>query len=245
LKVIAVVNQKGGVAKTTTVAQLAWGLIDKGKKVLVIDCDPQGNLSQSVGANINRNTKTIYDWIGCNKQRTSSFEKTVQKLKSGIDIIPSTQEFTAAEIDLLKNYSREYFLKRAIEDIPREYDYILLDSPPNLGMITINVLVASDEILIPAKPEKLSHDGCNKKLRINGFLITMIDNRRNSLDLIDLLADYANATKSKLYQSRIRNSAAVSKAPEYCMSVYELDPKSIGAEDYRAFVSEFLGEVNE
>lgn len=251
-KVIAIVNQKGGVAKTTTTATLAWGLASAGKSVLVCDCDPQGNLSQSMGAKLAKDSLTIYEWLGCSAVPIS-FEKVVQHI-GAIDIVPATIKLSKAEIALTQVLNRETVLSKALKQIKARYDYVLLDSPPSLGLLTINILTAADEVLIPSKPEYLSFEGvemlidtikdikenCNAKLKINGFLITMYDKRREVSDWVDMLGDLAAATHSVLYAARVRNTAAIANAPAFATSVFEYAATSIGAQDYKEFLTEFL-----
>lgn len=250
-KIIALVNQKGGVAKTTTTAQLAWGLKRAGKKVLCLDCDPQGSLTRSMGCSSER-APTVYEWLGC-ASVAYSFEDTVRNI-GGIDLLPADNRLAKAELYLTTVLKREAVLLKALKPLKARYDYILLDSPPSLGLLTINILTAADEVLVPAKPEYLSFEGvelliktikdiksnCNSKLQINGFLITLYDKRRDVADWVDMLSDVAAKTRSVLYTTRIRNSASVANAPAYASSVSDCAAGSIGAQDYNDFIQEFL-----
>lgn len=262
-KIIAMVNQKGGVAKTTTTANLAWGLADAGKRVLAIDFDPQGNLSTLMGAQINHDkhgineTPTAFEWLLSHKidGKAIPFADVVQHC-DGVDLIPTEVNLAQAEMLLQGQIARERFLTNAINEIPKtyDYDYILIDSPPSLGLLTINILTAATDVLVPLKPEFLCYQGasilmntiadikreCNSKIKLTGFLITMIDTRRNSDDVLDLIQNLAESAGSKVYNSKIRYNAATADVSSYSTSIYKFKPNSIGAQDYAAFVKEFL-----
>lgn len=252
MKTIGIVNQKGGVGKTTTTMNLAYGLSRAGKKVLCIDFDPQGNLSTSMGAIIQSKTPTVFEWLGLNG--TANTEKVTQSL-GGVDLIPAFITFAQAEQLLSNKLSRETFLKRAIQTLNKKYDFILIDSPPSLGNLIINVAVAADELLIPLKAEFLSYIGLeqllrtaeeikdlfNPKLHINGFLITMYDARRKNEEILDLIISLAEVKRTKVYQNIIRQGAAQAQASLLARNIYDYDNKSNVAIDYQSFVDEFLG----
>ena len=251
-KVIALVNQKGGVGKTTTTAHLAWGLALKGKKVLAVDFDPQSNLSMGMGASVNPSTPTVLEWLGV-AGAEKPFEQVVQNCK-GVDVMPSSIMLESGELALHQEIGREFLLKTQLKAIKNKYDYILIDCRPSLGILTLNALVAADEVLIPIKADYFSlpavsqifntvkaiKSKCNDRLKINGFVITMADKRRNIEDYHDNFAALADSVKSKVYETQIRQNAAAADVPSFEMSLYEYKPNSLAAKDYLAFVDEFL-----
>ncbi|MCL2370780.1 MAG: ParA family protein [Firmicutes bacterium] len=251
-KIIALVNQKGGVGKTTTTAHLAWGLAKKGKKVLAIDFDPQGNLTMGMGATRHKATPTVLEWLEIG-EKSKSFNEVVQKCGS-VDLLPANIILDHAEQVLHNKLSREYILKNRLKQHTKDYDYILIDCRPSLGILTINALVAADEVLIPIKADYYSlpaveqilttvqmiKTSCNDKLKVNGFVVTMADKRRNIDDYYDLFIDLANTVKSKVYKTQIRQNAAAADVPSYEMSLFDYKPNSLAAVDYKALVEEFL-----
>ncbi|MCL2370241.1 MAG: ParA family protein [Firmicutes bacterium] len=250
-KVIALVNQKGGVGKTTTAAHLAWGLAKKGKKVLAIDFDPQGNLSMGMGAKL-KNKGTVIDWLEIG-DTPKSFKEVVQNC-GGVDLLPANILLDNAELSLYNELSREYVLKNRLKDVKSKYDYILIDCRPSLGTLTVNALVAADEVLIPIKADFFSlpavsqlfqsvkriKERCNDKLKFNGFVVTMADKRRNLDDYNDNFNALAHSVKSKVYKTQIRQNAAAADVPSYEQSLYDYKPNSLAAQDYLALVEEFL-----
>ncbi|MCL2061512.1 MAG: AAA family ATPase [Firmicutes bacterium] len=255
MKVIALVNQKGGVAKTTTAASLAWGLNQKGKRVLAVDFDPQGNLSSSMGAKLPTTVPSAFEWIGCDPKATAPFKAVVQSC-DGVDLIPADYRLAQAEVFLMQRLNRERFLDKAINSLPKNvYDYVIIDSPPSLGLLTVNILTAADEVLIPLKPEWLCYEGAralietirsirdevNPRLHVKGFLLTMTDRRRNVEDITDLVRELADGIKSKLFERQIRLNVAAADVASFQQSIYKYKPQSIAAEDYTSFVDEFLG----
>jgi chromosome partitioning protein len=256
MKILAIVNQKGGVGKTTTTAQLAWGLANRGYKVLAIDLDPQGNLSAGMGAVIKAGTPTVMEWLGLNRDgKETPADKIIQHC-DGVDLIPANIYLDSGETELLQRYTRELCLIRHIRRVRGGYDYVLIDCRPSLGLLTVNALTAANEVIVPIKSDFYSLQvleqlldtvteirlHCNPKLQYNGFLITMLDSRRNTTEFLSVLTAVAGAAGGKVYTTRIRLSAAAADAPGAAQSVYEYKPKSIAAADYNAFTEEFLYE---
>lgn len=260
MKIIGLVLHKGGVGKTTTVSALGYGLANKGKRVLFIDADPQGNLTNSI-MQVNENQLTSFEWLSISKSNSADFYDTVVKVGENVHMIPTTIALAEAEVQLTSKMGREMFLKKAISRIPpNKFDYVIIDSQPSLGLLTINVLCACDEIIIPFRPEKYSVDGCktlantvydvqqmaNPNLKVRGFLVTMKDNRRNTNQkYIDAVAEIAKDVESSVFSSQIRAAVAASEAPDKGQSLFDYAPKADVTADYQAFVDEYLkGEAN-
>ncbi|MDR3319187.1 MAG: ParA family protein [Clostridiales bacterium] len=252
MKIIAVANQTGGVGKTTTTAHLAWGLAKKGKRVLVVDFDPQGNLSSGMGALTGAEQATVLEWLGLGAS-PAEFSATVRH-SSGVDILPANIYLDSGELLLYRQLGRERCLDKRLKPLRGRYDYVLIDCRPSLGLLTINALTAADEVLVPMRADFYSipaveqlivsikeiRENCNPRLKYNGFLITMLDKRRNTEDYIANFADLAESVKTKLYSAQIRLNAAAADVPSYSMSLYEYKPTSNAAADYAAFTEEFL-----
>ncbi len=243
--VIAVANHKGGVGKTTTVASLGAGLSKKGKKVLLIDLDPQANLTQSFS--IQGSQKTIYGALrgiyGLNIE---------MPLKKNLGLIPSTLDLSGAETELSSETGREYILKELIEPARASYDYILIDAPPSLGLLTLNALASADQLLIPIEAQYLALQGLTKllevtekikkrinpKLRICGVLITKYDKRKIlNREVGESIAEHF---KDKAFKIRIRDNVALAEAPAQGKDIFAYSPKSYGAQDYEALTKEIL-----
>ena len=251
MKIIGLVNQKGGVAKTTTASALAYGLARRGKKVLLIDFDPQGNLTTSCGVSVDENNPPVFSFLGITKNNVVPY-----KLEDRLDFIGSGIGLETANMVLAGKPCRELYLNRALKAVSDQYDYVIIDSNPSLSIITLNVLSACDDIVVPFKPEFNSEKGVellidtveeirqiNAKLRIRGFLATMADKRRNSTEQsVAHVEEYAKACGSKVYASRIRQSVVAADAPMAGVSVYDYRPGSPLVADYANFVEEFLKE---
>ena len=245
-KVITISNHKGGVGKTTSAINIGAGLNSLGKTVLLIDLDPQANLSQSLG--LIDQEKNIYGAI-----RGEYPLEPVEVLK-GLDVIPSTLDLSGAEIELSGEAGREYILKELIEPLKRSYDYIIIDSPPSLGLLTINSFTASDEVFIPLQAQYLALQGLtkllevidkikkrlNKKLRVGGVFITQYDNRKVlNRDVVETIKKHF---KSEVFKSKIRDNVALAEAPTQGLDIFRYNAKSYGAEDYLALCKEMLKE---
>lgn len=247
--VLSVANQKGGVGKTTTSVNLSACMAYMGKKVLLIDIDPQGNATSGVGIDKGEVDECIYNVLVEDVHPKDVIKPTdVERL----DVIPSTIQLAGAEIELVPTISREVRLARALEKIKDEYDYIIIDCPPSLGLLTINALTASDSVIIPVQCEYYALEGLsqllntvrlvqkhlNHDLMIEGVLLTMLDARTNlGLQVIDEVKKYF---RDKVYQTIIPRNVRLSEAPSYGKPIIIYDPKSRGAEVYLELAKEVM-----
>ncbi len=246
--VITVTNQKGGIGKTTTSSTLISGLTSRGKKVLGVDLDPQGNLGFSLGIEI-EDTATIYDVFKENVGVTRAIART----DSG-DVIPSNILLSGAELEFSRP-GREFLLRDALADIQHLYDYIIVDTPPALNILTVNAYVASNCLIIPMVPEILSLLGVtqlketvdtvtrfyNKNLTVLGILLTKYNKQLNlSKEVLELAESIAEQLNSRVFKAKIRQSVAVAEAPAHCQSILDYAPKSNPALDYQEFIDEIL-----
>ena len=260
-KVIAVANQKGGVGKTTTSISLGIALRNKGKKVLLVDFDPQGDLTISMGW---QNPDDIPDTIttlmnDVIEDKPLNYRNTILKHQEGVDVIPSNLELSSLEVALVNVMSRENVMKNVLEPLKEKYDYIIMDCSPNLGMLTINSLAAADKVIIPVASQFLAAKGMNhllstilrvKKqinpnLEIGGILITMVDNRTNlSKRMIsDLRTEHG--VPFKVFKSVIPTIIKVAEASEEGQSIFAYDPKGKATEAYNNFADELLNYERE
>ncbi|HOE56371.1 MAG TPA: AAA family ATPase [Bacillota bacterium] len=248
-KSIAVFNQKGGVGKTTTVINLCACLADKGKKVLMIDIDPQGNTTSGVGIDKTALEKTIYDILINNEDPKDCIIDTKRK---NLFIIPSSVQLAGAEIELTEVQKRELKLRECIEGIKSDFDYVFVDCPPSLGLLSINALSAVDSVLIPIQCEyyalegvgqlmntiKLVKKSLNPDLDVEGVVLSMFDGRTNlSIQVVDEVKKYF---KGKVYTTLIPRNVRLAEAPSHGMSIIEYDIKSKGAESYMDLADEFI-----
>ncbi|WP_069651085.1 ParA family protein [Caloranaerobacter ferrireducens] len=253
-KIIAVFNQKGGVGKTTTNVNLTACLARKGKKILVIDIDPQGNTTSGFGINKNEVEISIYDSIinGVDIRKT-----IINTEVENLYLVPSNVELAGAEIELTKRPDRELALRNVIKDIRNDYDYIFIDCPPSLGLLTINSLVAVDSVLIPIQCEYYALEGVsqlmdtirlvkkslNPDLEIEGVVLSMFDGRTNlSIQVVDEVKKYF---KGKVYTTIIPRNVRLAEAPSHGLPIIDYDPKSRGAEAYMELAEEFLEYVED
>ena len=247
-KIISVANQKGGVGKTTTSITLSSMLAQKNKKVLLIDADPQGNASSGVGIEKNIE-KSVYDLL---VEDTSVNEIVKESNIKNLKVCPSNINLAGAEVELVSMMSREQRLKEKIEEVRGEYDYIIIDCPPSLGLITLNAFTASNSVLIPIQCEYYALEGLgqlintinlvkkhlNKSLEVEGALLTMYDIRTNlSNQVVNEVKKYFG---DKVYKTVIPRNVKLSEAPSYGMPITLYDSKSKGAKSYDKFVKEFL-----
>ncbi len=243
-KIISISNHKGGVGKTTSSLNIGAGLAIENKKVLLIDLDPQANLSQSLG--VENAEKTIYGSL------REQYDLSPVKINDNLDLIPSTLDLSGAEVELSAEAGREYILKELIEKVKSKYDYVIIDTPPSLGLLTINAFTASTQIYIPLQAQYLALQGLsklleviekiqkrlNKKLEIGGVFITQYDKRkilnRNVVETVE------NYFQDQLFSTKIRDNVALAEAPTEGKSIFEYNSKSNGAEDYAKLIMEML-----
>lgn len=247
-KIISVANQKGGVGKTTTTVNLGTILARKGKKVLLIDADPQGNATSGLGVEKEVEFST-YDALINETEMQETIQDTMIK---NLKICPSNINLAGAEVELVSMMSREQRLKEKLDGIKDKFDFILIDCPPSLGLITLNAFTASDSVLIPVQCEYYALEGLgqllntinlvkkhlNKNLQIEGALLTMYDIRTNLSNQV--VKEVKRYFDNKVYKSVIPRNVRLSEAPSYGMPITEFDPKSKGAKSYIKFTKEFL-----
>lgn len=249
-KAIAIFNQKGGVGKTTTNINLAACLALNNKKVLMLDIDPQGNTTSGMGIAKKGLEKTMYEVLI--EEKMNPREAILKTGIDNLDIIPASVQLAGAEIELVQLEAREKRLKKALDEIKDEYDYIFIDCPPSLGLLTINSLTAVDSVLIPIQCEFYALEGVsqlmstielvkmnlNKNLEIQGVILSMFDGRTNlSIQVVEEVKKYF---REKVYTTVIPRNVRLAEAPSYGLPITEYDPKSKGAEAYMEFASEFL-----
>jgi chromosome partitioning protein len=247
--ILAIVNQKGGVGKTTTAVNLATLLAAKGKRVLVVDADPQGNATSGFGFDKNNQEKTLYDVLINNEPIQHAVHDTG---RNNLFLIPSNIQLAGAEIELVNLVSRETFLKRSLTEIRDQYDFILMDCPPSLGLLTVNALTAADGVLVPIQSEyyalegltqlmetvTLIKRGLNPHLSVFGVVVTMFDSRTQLAHQV--AAEVRRYFGDKVFRTIIPRNVRLSEAPSFGKSINEYDPRSKGAESYDALAREVI-----
>ncbi len=270
-KIIAICNQKGGTGKTTTAVNLSAGLAMAGQSVLLIDLDPQANATSGLGIDKTQVTKGVYDAlieetpaadvlmsnllpkVGEIPQDLSNLPLLRSNLPARLDIVASNVDLTGAEVELVAVLGREYRLKKSLESVHERFDFILIDSPPSLGLLTINSLTAAHSVLIPVQCEyyalegltqlmntiNLVKDNLNSRLVLEGVLLTMADYRTNLTQ--EVIAEVRNYFKEKVYRTVIPRNIRLTEAPSYGKPIFAYDKDSIGAKKYWDLVCEMLG----
>ncbi|NLV15607.1 MAG: ParA family protein [Syntrophomonadaceae bacterium] len=248
-KIVAVANQKGGVGKTTTVVNLGCGLALMGKKVLLVDADPQGNCTSGLGIDRKRLKASLYNVL---IEEIPAKDVIQSSSVTNLDVLPATIQLAGAEVELASLEERELLMKRALEGLRNEYDYIIIDCPPSLGLITLNALSASDSVLIPIQCEYYALEGLsqlmhsiylvrrrlNPSLKIEGIVLTMFDGRTNLA--IQVVDEVKRHFRREVYKTIIPRNVRLSEAPSFGKPIMIYDPKSKGAEVYQDLAKEVL-----
>lgn len=242
--IVSLLNHKGGVGKTTSTINIGAAMVELGKRVLLVDLDPQANLTVSLG--IPRQKASIYENV------RGEAPVTPYEYKEDMDVVPSTLDLSGAEMELINEAGREYILKELFEPFRDDYDFIFIDCPPSLGLLTLNALTCSDYVYIPLQTEFLALQGLakikqvidkvrfrlNKKLQIGGVIATMYDARKVlNRDVVDTIRKYFG---EKVFDTLIRDNVALAEAPAKRQDIYEYSPRSNGAEDYLSLAREII-----
>ena len=251
VKVIAVANQKGGVGKTTTAVNVAACLAKQGRKVLLIDSDPQGNATSGLGFDKRDVKKCIYDALINEVPMADTLKHTAYE---NLDVIPATIQLAGAEIELVSLMNREGRLKNALERIKHDYEYVIIDCPPSLGLLTINALTAASSVMIPVQCEFYALEGItmlmntiqlvqrnlNPALKLEGVVMTMFDSRTNLAQ--DVVEEVKKYFKTKMYKTIVPRNVRLSEAPSHGMPVIDYDSKSKGAQVYMELAQEVIDD---
>ena len=248
-KIISLLNHKGGVGKTTSAINIGAGLVELGKKVLLIDLDPQANLTLSLG--IPRQRYSIYEAV------RGESELVPYTVKEGLDVVTSTLDLSGAEMELINEAGREFIMRELFDPIVDSYDFIIIDCPPSLGLLTLNALTSSDYVYIPLQTEFLALQGLakikqvidkvrfrlNKKLVIGGVIATMYDQRKVlNRDVVDTIKKYFG---KKVFDTYIRDNVALAEAPAQRKDIFAYSSKSPGAKDYLSLCKEILERTSQ
>ena len=248
-RIIAIANQKGGVGKTTTAINLSACLAEKGQKVLAIDMDPKGNMTSGLGLDKDSIEKNIYDLMIGESDVNEVLQKEAQ---DNLDVIPTSIDLSAAEIELIGVEDKEFIIRNAIQKIRDNYDYIIIDCPPSLNMLTINAMTTADSVLVPIQCEYYALEGLsqlihtvelvkerlNPILEIEGVVFTMYDARTNlSLQVVENVKDNL---QQNIYKTIIPRNIRLAEAPSYGMPINLYDPKSAGADSYKRLADEVM-----
>ena len=250
-RIIAIANQKGGVGKTTTAINLSACLADKGKKVLAVDMDPQGNMTSGLGLDKEFLEKTVYDMI----IGESDIEEVLQKeTMENLDVLPTNIDLSAAEIELIDVENKEFIVRNSIQKIRDNYDFVIIDCPPSLSMLTINAMTTADSVLVPIQCEYYALEGLSQlihtvelvkdrltpDLEIEGVVFTMYDARTNlSLQVVENVKDNL---QQNIYKTIIPRNIRLAEAPSYGMPINQYDPKSAGSESYMRLADEVISK---
>lgn len=250
-KVIAIANQKGGVGKTTTAVNLSACLAERGHKTLVLDIDPQGNTTSGLGVDKNKVRQCTYDVLINGVPIRQVIRSCGVK---GLQIVPATMQLAGAEVELVSASSRDHRLKAAIADVKGDYDFVIIDCPPSLGLLTLNALAAADSLLVPIQCEFYALEGVSQLLRtvtlvqkhlnpqlvIEGVVMTMFDARTNlSIQVVDEVKKHF---RDKVYRTVIPRNVRLSEAPSHGQPIIQYDPRCKGAEVYRELAAEVAGD---
>jgi len=256
MPIISIAIQKGGSGKTTTAINLAGALHRKGKKVLLFDADPQASMSQSLGVTEEPERNLSTELSREIKGESSNLQEIIVETRSGLHLIPSSIELAGAELELVSVYGREQVFTWMLEKLANQYDFILIDCPPAIGMLTINALVASQYVLMPLQAEFLPLKGLrsfmhhfkavkklNKNLEVLGFILTKYDERKtmNRQILQELEAEFGD----KVFHTHIRNNIQLAKAQEAGLDIFSFDKNAHGAQDYELLAGELLQKVGD
>ena len=247
-KIIAITNQKGGVGKTTTSVNLSACVAQAGHRVLVVDADPQGNTSSGLGVRVKEKTPTVYEVMSGEVALESALIKTQVET---LFVLPADIRLAGAEIELASVEGREHVLAEALEPARSEFDYIFIDCPPSLGLITLNALCAADGVLIPIQCEYYALEGVsalmgtiqkvqkiNRRLTIEGVVLTMLDARTNLG--IQVAQEVRKVFKGKVYNTVVPRNVRLGEAPSHGLPIHLYDPRSLGAQSYQSLAKEFL-----
>ncbi|MBO7514678.1 MAG: ParA family protein [Lachnospiraceae bacterium] len=249
-RVIAIANQKGGVGKTTTAINLSACLAEKGKKVLLIDLDPQGNATSGFGLERGKIENTVYQLLITDDL---TIKDCIQaNVQENVDVLPSDVNLSGAEIELIGIKRKEFILKKKLEPVREDYDFVIIDCPPSLNMLTVNALTTADSVLVPIQCEYYALEGLslllhtislikkrlNASLEVEGVVFTMYDSRTNlSLEVVENVKDNL---KQNVYKTIIPRNVRLAEAPSHGLPINKYDPKSTGAEGYRALAQEVI-----
>ena len=247
-KIIAITNQKGGVGKTTTSVNLSACVASEGYRVLVVDADPQGNTSSGLGVRVKNTTPTVYEVMAGEVELDRALIRTQVET---LFVLPADIRLAGAEIELANVEKREHVLSEALEAARSEFDYIFIDCPPSLGLITLNALCAADGVLIPIQCEYYALEGVsalmgtiqkvqkiNRRLTIEGVVLTMLDARTNLG--IQVAQEVRKVFKGKVYNTVVPRNVRLGEAPSHGLPIHLYDPRSLGAQSYQSLAKEFL-----
>jgi chromosome partitioning protein len=259
MRIIALMNQKGGVGKTTTTANLGAALAELGKKVCLVDLDPQAHLTINYGINPSPELPSLYQVL----MEQGAFLEAVQKINENIALLPGSIDLAGAEVELASVLGRETLLKRRIEAAQHDFDFLLFDCPPSLGLLTINALASAEEVIVPMQPHFLALQGVGKlletvalvsrrvnpRLKVSGIVLTMFDAQTKlSAEVVEDLSGFIRAAAGKnvpwsnarIFSTRIRRNIKLAESPSFGQTIFQYEPASHGASDYRALAKEVV-----